>query len=301
MFERYTEQARRALFFARYEAFERGSPFIETEHVLLALFRDEQSLTARVFARAGLSLDGVRRQVKARTSQHAPLTESSEVPFSAGTKRVLQYAAQEADRLLHNHVGTEHVLLGLFREEQATAAAILRDLGLRISTVRDQIVESMSSFTSLELPLRMPFSPDEARSLRVSPSRRGAREGQQVVSTPHRVEAEGFTMKELLAWAYRTDVRQIDLPPGLDTSERYDARLDLPGSQSWPTIDRLVQDGIHRHFSITVTHEVKPIDVFALTSVERPSPGRRRHDDEPGWGTSMMYAGFSTVAFDTPA
>ena len=69
MSEHYTEQARRALFFARYEAFELGSPFIETEHLLLALFRDEQSLTARVFERARLSLEGIRQEVKARTAR----------------------------------------------------------------------------------------------------------------------------------------------------------------------------------------------------------------------------------------
>ena len=138
MFERYTEQARRALFFARYEAFQRGSPDIETEHLLLALFRDDQSVTARVFARARLSLEEIRRQVDARTSRHAPLSESSEVPFSEETKRVLHYAAQEADRLLHKPIGTEHLLLGLFREEGCTGASILNGLGLRLGAVRDR-------------------------------------------------------------------------------------------------------------------------------------------------------------------
>ena len=131
MFERYTEQARRALFFARYEAFQRGSPEIGTEHLLLALFRDEQSVTARVFARGGLSLAEVQRQVDARTSQLAPLSESSEAPFSSDAKRVLHCAAQEADRLLHSRIGTEHLLLGLLREERCTGATILNGRGLR--------------------------------------------------------------------------------------------------------------------------------------------------------------------------
>ena len=77
MSEHYTEPARRALFFARYEAFELGSPFIETEHLLLALFRDEKSLTARVFERARLSLEGIRQEVKARTARHAPLSTAN--------------------------------------------------------------------------------------------------------------------------------------------------------------------------------------------------------------------------------
>jgi uncharacterized protein (TIGR03435 family) len=304
MFERYTEQARRALFFARYEAFQRGSPDIETEHLLLALFRDEQSVTARVFARARISFDEIRRQVDARTSRHAPLSESSEVPFSDESKQVLRYAAQEADRLLHSHIGTEHLLLGLFREEQGIAASILRELGLRLAAVRDQIVEILN--TSSVPPIAFPYavlSPvAEARLLRVSPSQWDWREGPRVVSSPHRVTADGFTLKELIAWAYRAEVRHVDLPPGFDNHERHDARLDLPGAQSWPTIDRLIREGINKHFGITVTRETKAVDVFVLTAVDGPSPGRRTLDDEPsggGGGGSMMYAGFSTMDFST--
>ena len=102
-----------------------------------------------------------------------------------------------------------------------------------------------------------------------------------MVSSPQRVNAEGFTLKELIAWAYRADVRHVDLPAELDARARYDARLDLVGPHSWPAIDRLVQQGINRHFAIEVTHETKLLDVFVLTAVDRPSPGRRRHDDEP--------------------
>jgi len=303
MFERYTERARRALFFARYEAFQRGSPDIETEHLLLALFRDEESVTARVFARAGLSLVEIRRQVDARTSQHAPVSDSSEAPFSNEARRVLHYAAQEADRLLHNRIGTEHLLLGLFREERSTGAAILNELGLRLATVRDQIVEmlSTSSAPAIALPIGLPLASGAARLLRVSPSRRDAREGPLVVSSPHRVDASGFTLKELIAWAYHADVRQVHLLPGFDDRERHDAHLDLPASQSCPTIDRLIRDGINKHFRITVTHETKTVDVFTLIAADGPSPGRRRHEDEPGGGgVATMYAGFSTMADPLP-
>ena len=303
MFERYTERARRALFFARYEAFQRGSPDIETEHLLLALFRDEESVTARVFARAGLSLAEIQRQVDARTSQHAPVSDSREAPFSNEARRVLRYAAQEADRLLHNRIGTEHLLLGLFREERSTGAAILNELGLRLATVRDQIVEmlSTSSAPAIALPIGLPLASGAARLLRVSPSRRDAREGPLVVSSPHQVDANGFTLKELIAWAYHADVRHVHLPPGFDDRERHDAHLDLPASQSWPTIDRLIRDGINKHFRITVTQETKTVDVFTLTAVGGPSPGRRRHDDEPGGGVTTMYAGFSTMEFSPMA
>ena len=301
MFERYTEQARRALFFARYEAFQRGSPEIETEHVLLALFRDEQSVTMRVFARARLSREDIGRLVDARTSQLASLSESSEVRFSQEAIRALRYAAQEADRLLHGHVGTEHLLLGLFRENRCTAASILGELGLRIDAVRDQIVEMLgaSSISPISLPFSVPQSSGEAHLLRVSVSRRNAREGPLAISSPQRVDADGFTLKELIAWAYRADVRDVELPPGFDTRERHHATLDVPASQSWPAIDRLIQDGINSHFGITVARETRRVDAFVLTASDGPSPGRRPHSEEPtGGGAAAMYAAFSTAAFD---
>ena len=300
MFERYTEEARRALFFARYEAFQRGSPDIETEHLLLALFRDEQSVTARVFARGRLTLEEIRRQVDARTSQHAPVLEASDAPFTEEAKRVLRYAAQEADRLLHDYIGTEHLLLGLFREERCTAAAILNELGLRLATVRDQIVEMLSgsSRPSIPLPIGLPLSRVDARLLRVSPSRRHAREGALVVSSPQHVDADGFTLRELIAWAYRVDARDVDLPPAVDHRERYHATLDVPGPHSWPTIDRLIRDGINKHFGVTVTRETRSVDAFVLTSTDGPSPGRHAHEEDPDGGGIVMFTDFSTVAFD---
>jgi uncharacterized protein (TIGR03435 family) len=297
MFERYTEQARRALFFSRYEAFQVGSAWIETEHLLLGLFHEEQSPTARVFARANLSVDEVRREIDARTARRIVRSQSNEVPFSDEAKSVLAYAAQEADRLLHQHIGTEHLLLGLFREERGMAATILAGQGLRIATVRDQIVEMLSA--SLPLPAGFPFSrfvaPAEASGLRISPSQRSLQEGPLAVTSPRSVSAEGFTLKELIAWAYRADVRHVEMPVELDTRQRYDARLDLPAPHSWPALDRLVQEGINTHFDIEVTHETKSIDVFILTASDGPCPGRRKQEEVDGG--KVTYAGFSTLDF----
>ena len=298
MFERYTEQARRALFFARYEAFQVRSAWIETEHLLLGLFHEEQSPTARVFARANLSVDGVRREIDARTARRSLSSQWNDVPFSDEATSVLAYAAQEADRLLHEHVGTEHLLLGLLREERGMAATILAEQGLRIATVRDQIVETHSA--SLPLPAGFPFSrfaPAEASGLRISPSQRSPQEGPVAVTSPQSISADGFTLKELIAWAYRADVRHVEMPVELDTRERYDARLDLPAPYSWPALDRLVQEGINTHFDIEVTHETKSIDVFILTASDGPCPGRRKQEEVDG-GTAT-YAGFSTVDFST--
>ena len=112
MFERYTERARRVLFFARYEASQLGSVSIETEHLLLGLIREGKGLTSRIFARSHLSLENIRKEIEGRTVFREKVSTSVEIPFSVETKRVLEFAAEEADRLLHNYIGTEHLLLG---------------------------------------------------------------------------------------------------------------------------------------------------------------------------------------------
>ena len=164
MFERYTERARRVLFFARYEASQLGSVSIETEHLLLGLIREGKGLTSRIFARSHLSLENIRKEIEGRTVFREKVSTSVEIPFSAETKRVLQFAAEEADRLLHNYIGTEHLLLGILREERSVAASILVEKGMRLNTVRDDIVQLLNEKTTLtrvkETPLLAEFSRD---------------------------------------------------------------------------------------------------------------------------------------------
>jgi len=164
MFERYTERARRVLFFARYEASQLGSISIETEHLLLGLIREGKGLTSRIFARSHLSLENIRKEIEGRTVFREKVSTSVEIPFSTETKRVLQHAAEEADRLLHNYVGTEHLLLGILREERSVAAAILSEKSMRLGSVREDIVQLLNDKTSLtrvkEAPLLAEFSRD---------------------------------------------------------------------------------------------------------------------------------------------
>jgi uncharacterized protein (TIGR03435 family) len=301
MIERCTEQARRTLFFARYEAFQSGSSFIETEHVLLGLFRDDQSLAARVLAEARLSSDGIRREIEAHTARRTPLPSSSDdLPFSEDATRVLQYAAQEGERLLHRSIGTEHLLLGLFREERGLAASILHGHGLRLAQVRDQIV--MMSSAAARLPVGFPFDlparTGAPRPFQISPSERSPTDGPLTTTSPQRVTAEGLTLTELIAWAYRADTRHVEVPADFDDRVRYDVRLDLPGERSWPAIDRLIQEGLNAHFAITVARETRSLDAYVLTATDGPCPGRRRQGEEdPGFAAS--YTGFST--FDDAA
>jgi ATP-dependent Clp protease ATP-binding subunit ClpC len=138
MFERYTEKARRVIFFARYEASQFGSPYIETEHLLLGLLREDKALTNR-FLRSHASIESIRKQIEAHTTIREKVSTSVDLPLSNECKRVLAYAAEEAERLGHKHIGTEHLLLGLLREEKCFAAEILQERGLKLAAIRDEL------------------------------------------------------------------------------------------------------------------------------------------------------------------
>ncbi|MSO18923.1 MAG: ATP-dependent Clp protease ATP-binding subunit [Acidobacteria bacterium] len=143
MFERYTEKARRVIFFARYEASQFGSPYIETEHLLLGLLREDKALTNR-FLRSHASIESIRKQIEGHTAVREKVSTSVDLPLSHECKRVLAFAAEEAERLSHKHIGTEHLLLGLLREEKCFAAEILRERGLRLSTIREELLRTQS-------------------------------------------------------------------------------------------------------------------------------------------------------------
>jgi ATP-dependent Clp protease ATP-binding subunit ClpC len=162
MFERYTEKARRVIFFARYEASQFGSPYIETEHLLLGLLREDHALANR-FLRAHTSVETIRRQIEERTTARDKTSTSVDLPLSQECKRVLAYSADEAERLSHRHIGTEHLLLGLLREDKSFAAEILHERGLRLSKVREELMGTKSQ--------RVPESRAPATSLLAELSR----------------------------------------------------------------------------------------------------------------------------------
>lgn len=138
MFERYTEKARRVIFFARHEASELGDLSIEPHHILLGLIREDQQLIARFSTRTP-SLDEIRDRIRASTGPHSKLPDSVDMPLSDQAKRVLMYAADESQQLNHSYLGTEHLLLGLLRAEQTTASEILIERGFELIIVRDQL------------------------------------------------------------------------------------------------------------------------------------------------------------------
>jgi ATP-dependent Clp protease ATP-binding subunit ClpC len=139
MFEKYTEKARRVIFFARYEASQFGSPSIETEHLLLGLIREDKNLTARFIPKANATIQDIRKEIEGRTLIRDKVSTSVDLPFSEECKRALNSAAEESERLSHKHISTEHILLGLLREEKSVAAEILREHGFRAKLVREEL------------------------------------------------------------------------------------------------------------------------------------------------------------------
>ncbi|HXH70409.1 MAG TPA: ATP-dependent Clp protease ATP-binding subunit [Pyrinomonadaceae bacterium] len=140
MFERYTERARRVIFFARYEALQYGSQVISPEHILLGLMREDKTISARYFPfRNTLTVDEIRREIEERIVLRERIPQSAELHLAPETKRILVFAGEESQRLENRHIGPEHLFLGLVREERSVAAEIFYQYGLRLKDVRDEI------------------------------------------------------------------------------------------------------------------------------------------------------------------
>src|SRR6266446_2994935 len=164
MFERYTERARRVIFFARYEASQFGSTTIETEHLLLGLIREDKNLTNR-FLRNHSSIESIRKEIEGRTTIREKVSTSIDLPLSNECKRILAYAAEEAERLNHRHIGTEHLLLGILREEKCVAAEILHERGLRLNAIREELARSVVDRQTLIKPKETPLLSEFSRDL----------------------------------------------------------------------------------------------------------------------------------------
>jgi hypothetical protein len=138
MFERYTDKARRVIFFARYEASQYGSPQIETEHLLLGLLREDKALGTRLFSEHG-SADKFRQEVEQRWKGREKTATSVDLPLSPESKSVLRYAVEESERLAAEHIGCEHLVLGMLREQNCFAAEALQRAGISLEQWRQEI------------------------------------------------------------------------------------------------------------------------------------------------------------------
>jgi ATP-dependent Clp protease ATP-binding subunit ClpC len=167
MFERYTERARRVLFFARYEASQMGSRNIAPEHLLLGLIREGEEITRQLFQRARVEMEAVKSEIESRSEIQEKISTSVEIPLSQETKKVLHYSSEEAEALMHKYVGTEHLLLGLLREKSSLAGQILAEKGMKVFSVREDalLLQKEKGHTIRKKKKELPFLSEFSRDL----------------------------------------------------------------------------------------------------------------------------------------
>jgi ketosteroid isomerase-like protein len=138
MFQHYTEKARRVIFYARYEASQYGSPYIDTEHILLGLLREDPPLMHGAFGPVDLATK-IRAEFEKVVKRGNRISLSVEVPLTADSKKLLNFASEEANRRGQPHVGTEDLLLGILRLPDSLAAKLLIPKNAKVAAIREQI------------------------------------------------------------------------------------------------------------------------------------------------------------------
>lgn len=158
MFEHYTEKARRVIFFARYEASQFGADAIETDHILLGLLREDAGLTSRFFRNPEANIETIREKIKASAGLRERVSVNIDMPLSDTAKCALAFAAEESELLGNHHIGTEHLLLGLLREEGSLAANILAELDLRLADARQALADKATIPNADEVTISRPVT-----------------------------------------------------------------------------------------------------------------------------------------------
>jgi hypothetical protein len=138
MFEKYTEGAKRAIFFARYEASQAGAVMVDAVHLLTGLVREDSPMLEWVTGRAGVGAD-IRREADRFRVSDTPASTTTTMPLAPGARESLDLAARDADRLEESRIDTQHLLLGLLRSEGSVAAMIFESLGLDLESCREKL------------------------------------------------------------------------------------------------------------------------------------------------------------------
>jgi ATP-dependent Clp protease ATP-binding subunit ClpC len=164
MFEKYNEKARRALFFARYEASKLGSRVIESEHILLGILREGEETVAALLQRLQVKPEDLRREIEGERVFVERISSTAELPLSEESKKVLAYASHEAESMLHSTVGSEHLLIGILRVEGSVAMKLLSQHGLVLEQVREEVIsiakDREASQQKKELPVLSEYGRD---------------------------------------------------------------------------------------------------------------------------------------------
>ena len=148
MFDRFTDRARKVMGLARQEAQRLNHEYIGTEHILLGLVQEGSGVAANVLKNLDIDLRKIRQEVEKIVKTGPSMVTMGQLPFTPRAKRVLELALEEASHLGHNYIGTEHILLGLIKEQDGKAAKVLQNLGVKLETVREEVLD----FLGAELP-----------------------------------------------------------------------------------------------------------------------------------------------------
>lgn len=173
MFEKYNEKARRALFFARYEASKLGSRVIESEHVLLGILREGEETVGEVFRRFQVKPEDIRREIEGERVFVERISSTAELPLSEESKKILAYASHEAESMLHQTVGSEHLLLGILRVEGCLAMRILGQHGLDVYAAREEVLSLAKERDASQQKKELPFLSEYGRDLTALASQGG--------------------------------------------------------------------------------------------------------------------------------
>src|SRR4051794_10977395 len=174
MFERFTDRARRVVVLAQEEARMLEHSYIGTEHLLLGLISEGSGVGAKALESLGVELARVRDAVEAIVGKGGAEVPAGHIPFTPRAKRVMELSLREALQLGHNYIGTEHILLGLLREQEGVGAQVLVRAGLTISDVRTKVIQLLQGWTKTGPPREGIVDAAVERFDRLSPGLRAA-------------------------------------------------------------------------------------------------------------------------------
>src|ERR1044072_1189706 len=140
MYERFTDRARKVMQLANQEAQRFNHEYIGTEHILLGLVKEGTGVAANVLKNLDIDLRKIRLEVEKIVQAGPDMVRMGKLPQTPRAKKVIEYSIEEARNLNHNYVGTEHLLLGLLREQEGVAAQVLMNLGLKLEDVREEVL-----------------------------------------------------------------------------------------------------------------------------------------------------------------
>ena len=145
MYERFTDRARKVMQLANQEAQRFNHEYIGTEHMLLGLVKEGTGVAANVLKNLDVDLRKIRLEVEKLVQSGPEMITMGKLPQTPRAKKVIEYSMEEARNLNHNFVGTEHILLGLLREQEGVAAQVLMNLGLKLEEVREEVLNLLGN------------------------------------------------------------------------------------------------------------------------------------------------------------